>query len=100
MEFEDSLGHTVKIKARCITDLEPHPTDEMIFYISYDTYGFLGRKNRDIFVVDKDRRNKVMTYIKRFLTAAHKDEIKKESTYPDCLVERNILTDLKSLFIG
>ena len=100
MEFEDNLGHTVKIKARCITDLEPHPSDDMIFYLKYDSYGFLGRKNRDIFVVDGGRRNKVMTYIKRFLVAAHAEDIKKESNYPDSLVERNILTDLKRLFIG
>jgi len=89
----------VRIKANNISDIERDPKDEMCFIMKYDTFGILGRKTYDIYITEKERRDHVMKNIKRFLRAA-KEEESKVNQYPKSSVHRNILADLKSLFIG
>lgn len=97
LEFESPLGHLKVIKASQVLDVIPLTEDQKGFKIQFD--GYFKDKSRCVEIFYSNNRFRVMKYLKNFLKAAADAEALKNAQFPVSSVKRNLLTDLKSMFI-
>lgn len=98
--FEDNLGHVKRVKAKLVSDIEPDLNDPRGIILKYKGERGFGKKVEEKYFTDF--RFKVMGYMKNFMNNSVNDVVIGElaEEYPGFSVERNVLSDLKSLFIG
>ena len=113
--IEDRLGHSKKIRTDQITDVEPDLSDPRGIILRYVGGGLIGRGKVEKYY--SDVRSRVLKYMKHFIqgfivqsqfeldgeegeSVKALKALRENSEYPKVAIERNILTDLRSLFIG
>lgn len=95
--FENPLGHMKTIKASQVLDVEPLLDDQRGFKIKYD--GYFKNKEKSVEVFYTNNRYRVMKFLKNFLNMAADNAKNVNKKYPDSAIQRNLLNDLKSMFI-
>lgn len=98
--FEDKQGHVKRVKAKLVTDIQPDVNDPRGIIVKYKGNRGFGKKVEESFY--SDARHRVLGYMKNFMKNSVNDQVDvdTEVAYPGFSIERNVLSELKSLFIG